>query len=286
MLRWGAQAALYLPMPPLDRLWTLTLFVCRAHRQADTTKNELRFAITDGAGHRHPWHVAVIRRKPVPLPACFAPVVRMGKHGDAIELTRLQTFLPSGVLRKQLALPPLGVHVVDLERACGMPDPSITEEELRVAHSKLAEAKDIQTLAEDGYGCPFIFIDADALRDSTEVCTLPAHGDASHAACLAAADNPPSTPPTCGRSCHCCCPFRRYSSATQSGCTERPSPSRMRAVARLPPHTLLFHTGGMTLCRLIRPGCSSRRCGATCASVRTSSASGEDPTAQLSPCRA
>lgn len=34
--------------------------------QADTIKNEIRFAITDAQGYRHPWSVAHFRKKPVP----------------------------------------------------------------------------------------------------------------------------------------------------------------------------------------------------------------------------
>jgi len=136
--------------------------------QADTLRNELRFSIVDGDGHRHPWTVAMIRKKPVPLPAMFAPIVRLGRHGDAVALSSIQLYLPSNILRQQLATVPLGVLVSELERALAMPDPSFTEGELQDAQIKLNEAKDVQSRAELGSGCPFVWLDAAALRSSAE----------------------------------------------------------------------------------------------------------------------
>jgi len=134
--------------------------------QADTLRNELRFKITDGEGGRAPWQVAIIRKKPVPLPATFAPIARIGKHGDAVELLKVQCYLPGGVIREQLTAPPLGVIVPELERALSLPDPSLGDHELAAARDKLEQAKIVQGLAEKGDGCPFLFLDAAALRDS------------------------------------------------------------------------------------------------------------------------
>lgn len=139
--------------------------------QADTVKNELRFSITDGQGYRHPWTVASIRKKPVPLPATFAPIARLGKQGDSVELTKLQVYLPGGVIKEQMDKPALGVLVPDLERALAMPDPSVPAEDLTAAREKLTAAKEVQRLADAGTGCPFVFLDADALRQSQE--TMP-----------------------------------------------------------------------------------------------------------------
>jgi len=136
--------------------------------QADTIKNELRFAITDAQGYRHPWSIAHFRKKPVPLPAVFAPFVRMGKQGDAVELVSLEHYLPGGVIKEQLSKPPLGVLVADLERALSMPDPSVPDVDLAAARVKLANAREVQQLADRGTSCPFVWLDADALRDSVE----------------------------------------------------------------------------------------------------------------------
>lgn len=136
--------------------------------QADTIKNEIRFAITDAQGYRHPWSVAHFRKKPVPLPAVFAPFVRMGKQGDAVELVSLEHYLPGGVIKEQLSKPPLGVLVADLERALSMPDPSVPHDDLAAARVKLANAREVQQLADRGTSCPFVWLDADALRDSVE----------------------------------------------------------------------------------------------------------------------
>ena len=136
--------------------------------QADTLKNELRFSIVDGEGYRHPWTVATIRKKPVPLPAVFAPVVRLGRPGDAVELSRVSCYLPGGVLREQLRLPPLGVLTSELEIALAMPDPSISADEIAAAKAWLAESRQVQGQAEQGHGCPFVWIDAEALRSSAE----------------------------------------------------------------------------------------------------------------------
>ena len=136
--------------------------------QADTLKNELRFSIVDGDGYRHPWTVATIRKKPVPLPAVFAPVVRLGRPGDAVELSRVSCYLPGGVLREQLRLPPLGVLTSELEIALAMPDPSISADEIAAAKAWLAESRQVQGQAEQGHGCPFVWIDAEALRSSAE----------------------------------------------------------------------------------------------------------------------
>ena len=70
--------------------------------QADTLRNELRFQVTDGHGHRSPWHTAVVRRKAVPLPSVFAPFCRLGKPGDAVELVRCHVFLPGERIREQV----------------------------------------------------------------------------------------------------------------------------------------------------------------------------------------
>lgn len=139
--------------------------------QADTLRNELRFSVVEADGYRHPWNVAVIRKKPVPLPAIFAPVARLGRPGDAVELSRVQVYLPGAVLREQLCQPALGVLGGEMERALGLPDPSIATSELAAARAKLAEARDVQSQAERGSGCHFVWLDAEALRKSRD--TMP-----------------------------------------------------------------------------------------------------------------
>ena len=114
----------------------------------------------------HGWYTAIVRKKPVPLPPVFAPFVRLAKHGDAVELVRLTTFLPGDKIRESLLEPVLQVQVGELERALGLPDPRIKEESLAAARLKLEEAKEAQMLAIEGAGCPFVFLDADAVRAS------------------------------------------------------------------------------------------------------------------------
>ena len=135
--------------------------------QANTLKNELRFRVTDNKGHRHPWHTAIIRRKAVALPAVFAPFCRLGKPGDAVELVRCHVYIPGEAIREQLALPPIGVQLNELDKALSMPDPSASPADLSAGKLKLDEARAVQSMATEGSGCPFVFLDADALRNAT-----------------------------------------------------------------------------------------------------------------------
>ena len=146
--------------------------------QANTLKNELRFRVADNKGHRHPWHTAIIRRKAVALPAVFAPFCRLGKPGDAVELVRCHVYIPGEAIREQLALPPLGVQLNELDKALSMPDPSASPADLSAGKLKLDEARAVQSMATEGSGCPFVFLDADALRNAT---TGNAHGRAAPA---------------------------------------------------------------------------------------------------------
>jgi len=85
-----------------------------------------------------------------------------------VELVSLEHYLPGGVIKEQLSKPPLGVLVADLERALSMPDPSVPHDDLAAARVKLANAREVQQLADRGTSCPFVWLDADALRDSVE----------------------------------------------------------------------------------------------------------------------
>jgi hypothetical protein len=136
--------------------------------QADTLRNELRFQVTDARGHRYPWHTATVRKRAVPLPAVFAPFVRLTKVGDAVEILRATTFIPEVTLKEQLVHPALAVQLPLLEKALGMPDPRVSESTIAAARLKLTEAREAQAMAHDGSGCAFFFLDADALRSSTD----------------------------------------------------------------------------------------------------------------------
>ena len=166
--------------------------------QANTLKNELRFRVADNKGHRHPWHTAIIRRKAVALPAVFAPFCRLGKPGDAVELVRCHVYIPGEAIREQLALPPLGVQLNELDKALSMPDPSASPADLSAGKLKLDEARAVQSMATEGSGCPLSF--SMRMRCATR---RPERSRESS---------------TCR---HASCRIKSYSGASRSGCIPR-----------------------------------------------------------------
>ena len=146
--------------------------------EADTHLGELRFRVTPPQMPSLKWKAGVCRTaqhgrsyERVKPPERLAPCVRLFKAGDAVELRRVEHFLPSTILQEQLALHHelLAVDVDKLSQAVGMPDPAVAEDDLTRARTLLEEARGAQQAAEEGRTCTFVFVDAARLRESTEV---------------------------------------------------------------------------------------------------------------------
>ena len=143
--------------------------------EADTHRGELRVRVTPPQMPSLEWKAATCRMpqrgwERVKPPTRFAPMVRLFKAGDAVELRRVEHFLPSAIVRDQLAQHHelLAIDVERLTQAVEMPDPAVEEDDLTRARALIGEACGVQQAAEEGRACPFIFVDATRLRESTE----------------------------------------------------------------------------------------------------------------------